>query len=279
VSSCLYECRVLHHRFTPKVHRFVYRLFYFAIDLDELPALRRRLWFFSDRRPNVFRFRDRDFLPLGGPVHQPTGPTPALAPATPLKERVLAFLRHHGVDPGPEAKVLLITLPRLFGYQFNPISLYFCRDRTGRTVAAIVEVTNTFREAKPYLILPDARGRLHRRTPKHFYVSPFSPLDYDFDFTLSEPGRRLAVRIDDYAGSERVLHSTLGGQRTPLTNRALAWFLLKYPWVTVKIMALIHWQALRLWLRRVPWFAKAAGADRQRDVYRPHPSIASSPRS
>lgn len=278
MSSCLYECRVLHHRFAPKVHRFVYRLFYFAFDLDELPALRRRLWLFSDRRPNVFRFRDGDFLPLSEPVHHPSAPAATAPPEALLKDRVLAFLRHYGVDPGSDAKITLVTLPRLFGYQFNPVSFYFCRSAAGRTVAAIVEVTNTFREAKPYLVLPDAHGRLHCRTPKNFYVSPFSPLDYEFDFTLATPGERLAVRIDDYAGSERMLHSTLGGRRVPLTDRTLAWFLLKYPFVTVKIMALIHWQALKLWLRRVPWFPKADRADRQRDLYRPHSSLTASPR-
>lgn len=282
--SSLYECTVLHERFTPKHHRFVYSLFYFALDLDELASLHRRLALFSVNRANFFSFRESDFLPTDEPLHQPTRPENNLittANTSSLKSRVRAFCAAHGADFGADGRVLLITLPRVLGYLFNPVSFYFCFNAAGIIVGAIAEVTNTFHEVKPYFIpsvtSPEGSTTLRLRTPKHFYVSPFSGLDLEFDFTLHAPVEKLAVRIDDHAAGSRVLHTALTGIRTPLTNLRLMWFLLKYPLVTLKIITLIHWQAFRLWFKRVPFFAKAAAPSSQRDLYRPHLSINRSP--
>jgi len=110
--------------------------------------------------------------------------------------------------------------------------------------------------------------------PKYFYVSPFSDTDVAFDFTLRVPQERLAVQIDDYEGANRTLTSALTGARQPLTDGRLAWFLLKYPFITLKVIFLIHWHALVLYWRRLPWFAKAARPEAQRELYRPHASIA-----
>ncbi len=275
MHSELYECHVTHARFVPRAHRFVYRLFMLSVDLDELPQLSRRLRLFSVDRPNVYSLRQRDFLPLGEPLHQrDTSRAPATA-APALKDRLLAFLAAHQIDPGPGARVQLITLPRILGYRFNPVSFYFVRDAAGTPVAAVTEVTNTFHEIKPYLLSGDTLkgGVFRHRAPKHFYVSPFSDVDVAFDFCLSVPGDRLAIRIDDYTGSERTFTSTLSGRARPLTDRALTAFLLKYPLLTLRVIFLIHWHALRLWWKRVPWFAKAARAADQRDLYRPHASL------
>ncbi len=280
--SCLYECTVLHERFAPQRHRFSYRLFYLALDLDEIPALAGRLRLLRFGRPSLLRFDEPGHLPLAAPLHNTT---PASAPAfagadlATLKARVRAFCAARGADPGPGGRVLLITLPRVLGYRFNPVSFYFCTEASGTPVGAIAEVTNTFHEVKPYFIPVAAAGPagvFRVRVPKHFYVSPFSPLDLEFDFTFHTPGDRLAVRIDDFAKGKRVLHTTLSGRRAPLTDARLAWFLLKYPLVTLAVIARIHWHALRLCLKRVPWFAKSAGAAAQRDLYHPHSSIAPS---
>ena len=288
MNSCLYECRVMHARLHPRTHRFVHRLFLFAIDLDELPELHRRLPLFSLERPNLYSFRDRDYLPTAEPLHQPSTPPPAHCHIMydnrhDLKARVIAFLATRGIDLAG-GRVLLVTLPRIFGHLFNPVSFYFCSDRNGHPVAALAEVTNTFREIKPYFVPPDpsasadgaAVSSFRIRTPKHFYVSPFSDVDVAFDFRLRAPDDRLSVQIDDYAGDTRTLTSTLSGPRRALTSARLAWFTVKYPLLSLRIVALIHWHALLLWLKRIPWFPKAARPTDQRDLHRPHASLVSS---
>jgi len=279
----------MHARLAPRRHRFAYRIFLFALDLDELAMLGSRLRLFSTGRRNVYRFLERDFLPTHEPVfNEPRGSSDAArAEGAGLKARVVAHLAPQGIDL-TGGRVLLVALPRVFGYLFNPVSFYFCYDRHGTPVTALTEVTNTFREMKPYTLGPEHkvstaeqgeksphdRGEtFHRRVPKHFYVSPFSDVDVAFDFTLRTPGHRLSVQIDDYIGGERVLMSTLSGVRRPLTDARLAWFTFKYPLITLKVIGLIHWHALRLWWKKVPWFPKAARSADQRGLYRPHASL------
>jgi uncharacterized protein len=276
VKSCLYECQVMHHRFAPKTHRFAYNIFLLGIDLDELEGLARAIPFLSVNRPNLYSFRESDYLPTGEPVHNGHGDGRAQGG---LKERVLNFLAARGVEI-PGGRVMLLTLPRVAGYLFNPVSFYFCYDADGRPAAAIAEVTNTFREMKAYFLGPDSLARegesasFQSRLPKYFYVSPFSDVDVAFDFRLRTPDEGLAIRIDDYDGENRTLASALNGRRRPLTPGRLAWLSFKYPLITLKVIALIHVHALRLRLKRVPWFAKAARPMDQRDLYRPHESLA-----
>ena len=163
----------------------------------------------------------------------------------------------------------------MLGYIFNPVSFYFCSDAAGTAVCAVVQVGNTFGELKPYCIpSPDAGGGFRLVTPKHFYVSPFSSLDLLFDFKLCVPGERLDIHIDDRDGDRRILLSALTGRRVALTNVRLCWLTLKYPLITLKVIFLIHWHALLLWLKRIPFHRKAEDAAKQRGVHRPHSSIA-----
>lgn len=259
MNSCLYECRVMHHRLTPKVHQFRYRIFMMQLDLDELDGLAARLPFFSRNRWNLFAFRDADHLGAGN---------------LPIKEKLLAYLAEHDLTLPPGATVTLLTLPRVLGYIFNPVSFYFCHDPLGAPLCAVVEVGNTFREKKLYLLpQSDAEGRFCRNTPKEFYVSPFSALDLHFAFKLRCPSSKLEIHIDELAGSEVHLRSTLSGERATLTSARLLWFAFKYPFITLQVIAAIHWQALLLWLKRVPFYAKAARPDLQRGVLHPHVSL------
>lgn len=285
MNSCLYECQIVHHRFLPKTHRFVYRIFLFAVDLDEAESLHHKLRLFSLNRANVYSFRERDFLPTVESPHNPTQPAPLTSSrAASLKARVAAHLAERGISL-EGGRVLLVTLPRVFGYLFNPVSFYFCFDGHGRPVASIAEVTNTFKEMKPFVLGPNTRTENSRgtafslRLPKYFYVSPFTDLDVSFDFTLRPPDEQLSVQIDDYDAGQRMLTSLLTGSRQPLTDRRLAWFSVKYPFITLQVITLIHWHALKLYLKQVPWFAKAARPEAQRDLYRPHPSIAHQPKA
>lgn len=271
----------MHARFFPKAHRFAYRVFMLSLDLDELPELDRKHRLFSVDRGNLYSLRTTDFLPLTEPVHNAApsekshhyGYTSEDSPT--LKERVVRYLNTHGVEADNSVHVELITLPRMLGYRFNPVSFYYVRDADDQLIASIVEVTNTFHEMKPYLLKADERDEkgFRRRTPKNFYVSPFSDVDVEFDFRLRPANDRLAVYIDDYEGERRNLATAITGGDRPLTDSALAGFLLRYPLLTLRVITLIHWHALRLWLKRVPWFAKKNRADAQSNLYRPHESL------
>lgn len=265
LRSCLYECSVMHHRLEPKENHFRYRIFMFSLDLDEIDTVAARILGFARNRWAPYEFRDRDHLTL-----------PELGGQGTVKEHIVTWIAQQGVTLPPDVRIQLVTLPRVFGYIFNPVSFYFCRDASGQPLCAVVQVGNTFREMKPYLLRePQPEGQGFRLiTPKHFYVSPFSALDLAFDFKLKLPGEVLDIHIDDRAGERRVLLSALTGRRVALTSARLAWLTLKYPLITLKVIFLIHWHALLLWLRRLPFAPKEAQADLQRDVYNPHASIA-----
>jgi hypothetical protein len=278
----------MHARFFPKAHRFAYRVFMMSLDLDELAEVDRNHRLFSVDRGNLFSLRTTDFLPLTEPLHNATdAPAPekchhygyTSGDAPTLKERVLRYLNTHGIEADDSVRVELVTLPRMLGYRFNPVSFYYIRHRDGGLIAAIVEVTNTFHEMKPYLLRPEhlsGAGFRHRVT-KEFYVSPFSDVDVEFDFRLRPGDDSLAVMIDDYEGDRRNLATSITGEATALTDRALAGFLFRYPLLTLRVIFLIHWHALRLWLKRIPWFAKKNRAEAQSNLYRPHESLTQEP--
>jgi DUF1365 family protein len=193
-----------------------------------------------------------------------------------LKANVLAYLARNGVPFDRGGRIMLLTLPRVLGYIFNPVSFYFCFDAAGAPVCAVAEVGNTFREMKLFLLRAgelDNKETFRKIAPKHFYVSPFSSLELSFDFKLRIPGEALEIHIDDRDGDEKVLLSTLSGRRAVLSNARLLWFSFKYPMVTLKVIFLIHWHALRLYLKRIPYYRKAANPARQCDVLNPHPTL------
>jgi uncharacterized protein len=263
MNSCLYECAVTHHRFAPKAHQFQHRIFMFYLDLDELDLLSKKILPFSYKHRNLYSFCDSD--------HEPAGEKS-------LKDRIIAFLGNNGIALGPFSRVMLLTLPRVFGYVFNPISIYFCFNEDGKPMASIAEVGNTFLEKKLYLLGQDelsAHGVFKKIITKHFYVSPFSALDLSFDFQLKIPGKALDIKVDDHAGDEKILISALTGKQAALNNRNLLWFTIKYPLVTLKVIFLIHWHALLLWLKGTPFHRKATNAQCQQGVLRPHSTLVS----
>jgi len=259
LNSCLYECRVMHRRLLPKEHQFAYRIFMFALDLDEIDQAAKTVRGFGRNRRALYAFNDRDHL---APDDRP------------VREKLSAYLRDQGIELASHHRVELVTLPRVLGYIFNPVSFFFCYEADGKPLCAVVEVGNTFREMKIFLLREmSPRGGFHLRVAKDFYVSPFSALDTEFDFKLRPPGERLDVHIDDYQDGELTLLSALTGERVELTTKQLWWFTLKYPLITLKVIFLIHWHALLLWLKRVPFIAKTANVEGQRGVLRPHRSL------
>ena len=252
-ASCLYECTVMHRRLHPKRHEFVYRIFLFLLDLDEIPALTRDVPIFSAGEPNLYSLRNEDYFQFHSEG---------------LRANLETFLQTRNFTEKP-TRIRLLTLPRFLGYTFNPISIFFCFDRENRPIASVVQVGNTFGELKPYLVPLDPDGNaFHLRVPKNYYVSPFSPLDLAFDFRFQIPGERLHIAIDEYEGDRKILLSTLTGQRSELTAWNLARLTAAFPLVTLKIIFLIHWEALRLWLKGIPFHMKEENPDRQTGTFR-----------
>ncbi len=246
LRSALYEGTVRHRRLSPRRNSFQYGVFQALLDLDELPRLDREIRFFRHNRPALTGFRDADHL----------GPEPA-----PVKEKLARWLEGRGRTLGG-GRVLLLTNLRVFGYVFNPVSYFFCLDDEGSLAYTVAEVNNTFGETYCYLLddPEPAGGRAVRsRRQKVFHVSPFIGMDgIEYDWILTPPGERLTVHIDEFQDGEKFFDATLNLTRRPLTSRALAGVLLRYPHMTARTIFLIHWQAARLWRKRVPFFRKPA---------------------
>ncbi|MBL8992866.1 MAG: DUF1365 domain-containing protein [Spirochaetia bacterium] len=257
--SSLYRVQVLHHRLEPKRHRFTYRFFMFSLDLDEIDLLSQKLLFFARNRIGVFEFRDRDHLHFGG---------------TSLREGIGIYLKAQGLAQIP-SRIRLVTNLRVLGYVFNPVSFYFCYDSDEKPFAVIAEVGNTFGEMKAYLLGPETfrNGFFELLTPKLFYVSPFTPLDAGFHFKLGVPEESLEISIDDYAledgKSNTFFVSRLWGVKKRLTNTRLFWYTFRFPFVTLQIIATIHFQAFLLWIKKMVFIRKAEHPELQRDVRKP----------
>lgn len=253
--NALYECLVSHSRLKPKRHAFNYRVFMFCVDLDDLPRLSHRIFGFSHNRFNWFSIDDQDHIDLG----KPGG----------IRGNLIAWLNTQEVHFPADVKIQLLTFPRVLGYGFNPVSFYYIFASSGTPLAVVAEVVNTFREMKLYAIDSVGDDQLwQRRVAKNFYVSPFSDPGIDFDFRLGVPSDQWRVNIDDYADGERILQSSVRGTRRRLSSFRLVWYALKYPLLSLRIIGLIHWHALLLWARRVPYFRKSDRLEAQQDVMR-----------
>lgn len=252
-ASCLYECTVMHRRLHPKRHEFVYRIFLFLIDLNEIPALTQNVPILSHNEPNLYSLHDKDYFQFH---------------SRGLRANLETFLLTQNITTRP-SRIRLLTLPRLLGYTFNPISIFFCFDEHGHPLTSVVQVGNTFGELKPYLVPLTTEGNaFHIRVPKNYYVSPFSPLDLAFDFHFQIPDERLHIAIDDYQGEEKILISTLTGRQIDLCTQELTRLSLAFPLVTLRIIFLIHWEALRLWLKGIPYHLKESSPNKQTEAFR-----------
>ena len=255
MNSCLYHARVMHHRLSPKTHRFNYNVFMFYVDLDEISLLAEKFGMLSRNTFGFFSFRDSEHLQLKKGVTRP------------VKENILEFLAANEVKVVPE-KIMLLTNFNVLGYNFNPVSFYFCFDAESNPICAVAEVSNTFREMKPYLldISRLLNGEFVLRVPKYFYVSPFINHDAEFDFHLYIPSDKLNIRIDDYSENKRIFISTLTGEKKSITTRNLLFYALRFPLIPLRIMFLIHWNASLLWMKKIRFFRKAEFPELQKDV-------------
>jgi DUF1365 family protein len=223
----------------PVPHEFRYRLFLLYLDLAELPDLFNGRWLWSARRPAPAWFRRADYLG---------------DPAVPL-DRAVRDLVEARTGRRPRGAVRLLTHLRYWGYVQNPVSFYYCFDPDGALEAIVAEVTNTPWGERHAYVVPAAPGaRRHRAgLPKALHVSPFHPMDHAYAWCFSEPGERLAVQMENWAGGARVFDATLLLARRPITGSTLAGALLRHPWMTASVVLGIYWQALRLRLKGVPF--------------------------
>ena len=244
MNSCIYEGTIRHRRFSPRPNAFQYRLFMMFLDLAELPHLFdiHPLW--SCERPNLAVFRRKDHFG---------------DPAAPL-DRCVRDLVEDRVGRRPSGPIRLLTHLRYFGHCFNPASFYYCYDPAGEKVDSIVvEIHNTpWGERHCYVLgagqneHPTARWRRHRFS-KVFHVSPFIPMDIQYDWRFREPSATLAVHMIDYRRGDKLFDASLALSRREITRASLTRVLARYPLMTGKVIFLIHWQALRLLLKRTPF--------------------------
>jgi hypothetical protein len=232
VRSALYTGTLVHARHAPKEHVFRYPVAYWLLDLDELPELARRLRLVSVNRRNVVTFRDRDHF--DGDL--------------PLKEAVRRFAGDPAID-----RVLCLTQLRVLGHVFNPVSFYWCYRADGALSCMIAELNNTFGERLPEL-LPG--GSLRYEHDKRLHVSPFFGLEQRYRYSFSEPAETVYARIEVHEDGRMPLHAVLAGRRRELTNATVLRFLARYPLMPLQVLALIHWQALKLYVRGVPFHHK-----------------------
>lgn len=237
--SGLFPGHVTHARMKPKPHKLAYRIYSLLIDLDELQALDAGLRLFSVDKFNLFSFYRRDRGDRSG---------------RDLRGQVEAAMRKVGLEPDGGA-IMLLTMPRLLGWAFNPLSIYFCQNRQGEPVAVLWEVDNTFGERHAYMIPVDERtaaGEIVQRCEKRFYVSPFMDMDLGYAFRVSPPGETLSVRIDtlDKEG-DAVLTARHLARRQALTDRALLKAFFAIPFLTLRVVGGIHWEASKIWLKGI----------------------------
>lgn len=240
LKSCLYQGQVMHHRFSPAKHRFVYRVFSCCIDLDELPWLD-KFRLLSVNRFNLFSFHEKDY----GQGRDKGS----------LAGYIRTLLLKRGY-PNATHRIKLLCYPRILGYAFNPLSVYFCYNADDQLEVVLYEVSNTFGSRHTYLLPTGENADIVRHgCDKKLYVSPFMPMDTAYSFRIEPPSENVKVCIRQCgrssANSQAILHATFTGSRSALDDLNLSKMLVKYPLMTLKVMAGIHWEALQLWRKKL----------------------------
>ncbi len=238
--SSIYNGTVVHKRFKPRIHFFRYKVFSLLIDLSELSTLDKKINFFSYNRFNLISFFDKDHGERDG---------------TSLIEWVKKNLRENDID-AEEIKIKLLCYPRILGYVFNPLSVFYIYNNNEKLISILYEVKNTFGEQHTYIFKIENDNLLQHNCEKKFHVSPFIEMNCNYFFRILKPSEKISVIIDQYQSNEKILFASQDGKRADLTSAELMKSYLKHPLMTFKIISAIHFEAFKLWTKGIKFIKK-----------------------
>ena len=240
-NSFIYTGNVIHKRFKPKIHYFKYKVFSLLVDLSELELLDKSLKIFSYNKFNIVSFYDKDHGARDG---------------SSIKMWVINNLKKNDIDTN-NIQIKLLCYPRIFGYVFNPLSVFYVYDNNSNLISILYEVKNTFGEQHTYIFKTDINHNLIQHTcKKKFHVSPFIEMDCIYFFRLLKPGNKISVIIDQNDKEGKVLYASQDGIRSEMTNANFIKSYLKHPLMTFKIIVAIHFEAFKLWTKGIKLIKK-----------------------
>ena len=234
-NSIIYNGKVIHRRFKPKEHYFKYNVFSLLIDIDELEIIENKIKIFSYNKFNIISFFDKDHGPRDG---------------TSLKEWVIKHLNDIGID-NDRIQIKLFCYPSIFGYVFNPLSVFFIYDEDTRLISILYEVKNTFGEQHTYIFKTDDEKVIANDCTKKFHVSPFIEMECHYYFRVLKPSDKISVIIDQNDKDGKLLYASQDGKAKELNEKNLLFSYISNPLMTFKIIAAIHYEALKLWLKGI----------------------------
>tara|TARA_B100000945_G_C20264646_1_gene540969 strand:- start:94 stop:858 length:765 start_codon:yes stop_codon:yes gene_type:complete len=234
-NSIIYNGKVIHKRFKPKEHYFNYKVFSLLIDLEELKIIDKSINFFSYNKFNLISFFDKDHGPRDG---------------TGLKQWVNDNLKKIGIF-NQNIKIKLLCYPRIFGYVFNPLSIFFIYNKSDQLISILYEVKNTFGEQHTYVFKTEDQKLIQNQCKKKFYVSPFINMECKYFFKILKPDNKLSVVIDQYDDDGKLLFASQDGSASEFNSKNLILSFFSHPLMSFKIIAAIHFEAFKLWIKGV----------------------------
>ena len=234
-NSIIYNGKVIHRRFKPKEHYFKYSVFSLLIDIDELEIIENTIKIFSHNKFNIISFFDKDHGPRDG---------------TSVKEWVIKNLKDIGIE-NQKIQIKLLCYPRIFGYVFNPLSVFFIYDESSRLISILYEVKNTFGEQHTYVFKTEDEKVIINDCSKKFHVSPFIEMECHYYFRVLKPSDKISVIIDQKDKDGKLLNASQDGKAAELNEKNLLTSYISHPLMTFKIIAAIHYEALKLWLKGI----------------------------
>ena len=240
MTSSIYNGTVIHKRFKPKIHFFKYKVFSLLIDLSELNILDKKINFFSYNKFNLISFFDKDHGERNG---------------SSLVEWVKKNLKENKINT-ENIKIKLLCYPRILGYVFNPLSVFYIYNNDEKLISVLYEVKNTFGEQHTYIFKVENKNLIQHSCEKKFHVSPFIEMDCNYFFRILKPAEKISVIIDQYQSNEKILYASQDGKRTEFTSSELIKSYLKHPLMTFKIISAIHFEAFKLWAKGIKFIKK-----------------------